>query len=91
MSAFALLLFLETFALFLVLGFVVYDPSLFFQSPQAQRVRHQRGVFGLFLLFDGEHRILTNLRCSVADRVGVLHSDEILVGSTNLGRNIVLE
>jgi hypothetical protein len=82
----SLLLLLQAFALLLILGFVLHNPSTFFHSAQTEWVRHERSVFGLLLLLDGEHRIFANLGCGITDSVGILYGNEVLVRRADLRR-----
>ena len=73
--------------LLLLLVFLVLlnlDTSLLLQLPQAKRVGQVGLVRSLFLLLDGEKRVLADLCSQIASSVGILCCDEVLVRSSNL-------
>jgi len=74
------------FMLFLVFLFVLLhlDAVLLLKLLESQRVRHQRLVSSLFLLFDSEQRIFSDLGGGISCGVRKLCSNKAFVRGTNL-------
>ena len=75
------------FMLLLLLVFLFLlrlDAVTLLQFAKTKRVGHEGLVCCLLLLLDGEKRIFADFRRSVAHRVGILGSDKVLMGSTDL-------
>ena len=70
--------------LFLLLVLLRSDAVTLLHLAEAERVGHEGLVRRLLLLLDSKERILTDLRRSVSGGVGVLSSNEVLVGGSDL-------
>lgn len=70
--------------LFVLLVLLHLYPVLLLELLESQRVRHQCLVSGLFLLFDSEQRIFSDLGGGISYSICELRGNEVLVSSTDL-------
>ena len=77
-----LLLVLLVFLVLLI--FLRLDTIPLLHLAETEWVGHEGLIGSLLLLFDGEKRVLSDLRRRVADSIGILSGDEVLMGSTDL-------
>lgn len=69
---------------FLLLVLLHLDTVPLLKLLQSQRVGHEGLVGSLFLLFDGEQGVFTDLGGGISRSVRKLRGNEVLVRSTNL-------
>lgn len=77
------------FTLFLIFLFILFvllhfHPILLLELLESQGVRHECLVSGLFLLFDSEQGVFSNLGGGISHSICELRGNEILVSSADL-------
>jgi hypothetical protein len=74
--------------LFILLVLLHLDAVLLLKLLESQRVGHESLVSSLFLLFDSEQRIFSNLGGDISGAICELYGNEVLVRGTDLQMRI---
>lgn len=83
------MLVLVFFLLLVLLRLLIFDTRLLLHGFQSKGISHKCLIRRLFLLFDSEEGILSNLRSGISSVVGILDSNEVLVGGTELNTEVI--